>query len=158
MVYSIYRNAVMIGEKNIEFIESQYGVNAIIEIDFGSSAKKIEVFFDNERNIKWFNVCNNKKNIEFRLNKNIYIHSNQRLIVDEILINCFENLKINNNNNNAYFVFSTDNFNFFQMKFYKKESGKYNILVPTYAYLEYNEDGFLEYLEDYKNGLQIIME
>lgn len=155
MFYSIYRNGTMIGEKIVGLSEKTDGFDIFIEVNVGSSKRKIEASFDNENNIASFNVLNNGKTIEYNRNENMCIYSNEKFNIDEILMICYEKLK---GTKNEYIVFSTENFDFYRMKFQEKEQGKYNILVPTYAYLEYDREGLLEYFEDFKDGLQIIRE
>lgn len=153
MFYSIYRNGTLIGEKVIEVIEKSDGFDICIEVNVGASRRKIEASLNSENNITNFFVSNNEKAVKY--NDNVSIYSNENFNIDEILMICYEKLR---GTKNEYTVFSTENFEFYRMKFQDKKNGRYNILVPTYAYLEYDSDGMLGYFEDFKDGLQIIRE
>ena len=93
MFYSIYRNGTMIGEKRVELSEGTDGFDVFIEVNVGTSKRKIEASFDNNNIIASFNVFNNVKTLVYDRNENMCIHSNQRFIIDEILMVCFERLK-----------------------------------------------------------------
>lgn len=43
----------------------------------------------------------------------------------------------------------------YKTRAFKKSERRVNILLPTYSYLEYQENGFLEFYEDFVQGLTI---
>lgn len=155
MKYTIIRNGITIGEKTIEITKEKDCICVDISIFIGKERRQIKAKYDHCGTIVFFSLQKDDKLFEYDSEGNRTVLMKERFQIDEILLTLYCKLP---DKRNEYYVFSTENNDFYRIKFYKKTEEKYNILVPTYCYLEYGEDGCLEYLEDFKESLQIIRE
>ena len=154
--YYIYRNGILIGEKQIRLREGISEINIEIQVDFADVERRIEVCYSNEKKLISFGIdeiFKGRRTLNYKSREYRPVRINDDVIIDEVFFACYTKT---NKEGHMYDILNTNNNSLYKLRLFKKAENKYNILVPTYAYLEYDNEGLLEYMEDFIDGIQVM--
>lgn len=91
-----------------------------------------------------------ERKIIFNEDKKVII--NEKYYFDDSLI--FLLPQIYKRDINNYFVLSSNQFQFGFMKIIQKDENRYNVILPEYSYIKY-EEGVLSYYENFEQSLTV---
>lgn len=155
--YYIYRNGAFIGQKQVLLNEDILGIKLEIQVYFADAERKIDAYYGKEKNLLSFCIeeliGGYRTVIDYKIGESENIRINNDVIIDEVFFACCPKIL---RDEHMYDVLNTNDNSFYKLRLFKKTKNKYNILVPTYAYLEYDDDGLLGYMEDFIEGIQIM--
>lgn len=153
-IYQLRFKGSVFGEKIICITEEDGGLCYKTELCQGGDRIAFDVKMDEDyyvRSVEYLikNQLSEKKYI-FNEKNNIII--NNKYYFDDILI--FMLPKIYKKDIINYFVLSSNKMEFVFMKVLQKDENRYNIILPEYSYMRYDE-GILCYYEDFNKELVI---
>lgn len=153
MRYIIMRSGIEIGEKCVAIEKYKEFLMVNIDVYLGKEKRRISALNDANGNLISFKLEKDGIIRKYNQNNQKSIMMKELFQVDEVLLTLYGK---SNRKSKDYYVLSTENSDFYRIRFIEKGERKYNILVPTYCYLEYGDDGYLEYMEDFRGYLQIM--
>jgi hypothetical protein len=153
-LYQLKLRGSIIGEKSIILTKNFYGYSYKTELQQIDNKSIFNVDMDKNYFVKYLehtaqNLLGERK-IIFNEDKKVII--NEKYYFDDSLI--FLLPQIYQRDINNYFVLSSNQFQFGFMKIIQKDENRYNVILPEYSYITY-EEGSLCYYENFEQSLTI---